>query len=341
MKKIFLTTAIAALLCACQSNKNSNIPAGVHTAVVEEVLQTSQYTYLHVKEGAVDQWLALPKMQASAGETYYYMGGLPMNDFASKELNRTFKEILFLEGVSTSPENIETSGTKDTQQPASGLSQENTESPAPPDAHTIVAEEVLQTSQYTYIRAKDGNGEQWLAAKKMDAAKGETFYFTGGLQMTNFESKELKRTFQNILFLDNLSAVKAPSEGNNTSAGSQKAPVSSTGSSIALDKKEIKMKHTKDDITIASLLENKKSYAGKTIKMTGEVVKFSPGIMKKNWIHLQDGTDFSGKFDLTITTDMEVKVGDKITVEGKITLDKDFGFGYFYDVIMEDAKLKK
>jgi hypothetical protein len=63
--------------------------------------------------------------------------------------------------------------------------------------------------------------------------------------------------------------------------------------------------------------------------------------MKKNWIHLQDGTDFSGKFDLAVTTDSEVKVGDNITVEGVITLDKDFGFGYFYEVLMEDAKINK
>ena len=63
--------------------------------------------------------------------------------------------------------------------------------------------------------------------------------------------------------------------------------------------------------------------------------------MKKNWIHIQDGTEFDGKFDLTITTDQEVKVGDKISVEGNVHLDKDFGFGYFYDVIVEDAKISK
>ena len=63
--------------------------------------------------------------------------------------------------------------------------------------------------------------------------------------------------------------------------------------------------------------------------------------MNKNWIHIQDGTDNSGKFDLTVTTDIEVKVGDTITLEGAIALDKDFGFGYKYEVIMEDAKLVK
>ena len=59
--------------------------------------------------------------------------------------------------------------------------------------------------------------------------------------------------------------------------------------------------------------------------------------MNKNWIHIQDGTDFSGKFDLTVTSDKEVSVGDIVTLEGKIALNKDLGYGYFFDVIMEDA----
>ncbi|MEI7897164.1 MAG: hypothetical protein WCJ26_09020 [bacterium] len=62
--------------------------------------------------------------------------------------------------------------------------------------------------------------------------------------------------------------------------------------------------------------------------------------MKKNWIHIQDGTEFSGKFDLTVTTDAEAAVGQTITLEGKITLNKDFGYGYAYEVLMEDATIK-
>ena len=63
--------------------------------------------------------------------------------------------------------------------------------------------------------------------------------------------------------------------------------------------------------------------------------------MNRNWIHLQDGTESDGKFDLTITTDQAIVTGDIIIVEGKIAVDKDYGFGYKYDLIMEDAKLVK
>ena len=347
MKKIFLAAVTPVFLFGCQSStttEQASIPAGVHSAVVEEVLQTNQYTYLHVKEGKNEPWLAVSKMQAAVGETYYYRDGLPMTDFASKELNRTFKEILFLDNLSTSPKiPVNENASAESQSP-NGASQnpamEKSASPMGAIAHTVVAEEVLQTSKYTYIRAKENNEELWIAVSKMEASVGKTYYFTGGLPMTEFESKELKKTFKEVLFVDNISENSAANK-NNTSSGGQLNTITSKGSAIDLEKKEVKVKHVKDDITIATLVENKKSYNGKTIKVKGQVTKFTPGIMKRNWIHIQDGTEFSGKFDLTVTTDQEVKVGDNITVEGVINLDKDFGFGYFYDVIMENAKISQ
>lgn len=92
-------------------------------------------------------------------------------------------------------------------------------------------------------------------------------------------------------------------------------------------------------IKISDLLANKKSYSKKTIKVKGQVTKFNPQIMGKNWIHIQDGSEFEGGYDLTITSNQQVAVGDIITFEGKIVLDKDFGYGYFYNVLMEDGKV--
>lgn len=112
----------------------------------------------------------------------------------------------------------------------------------------------------------------------------------------------------------------------------------SQGSKVALEKIDVKVDACKDCIKISDLLENKKTYSGKTIKVTGKVTKFNAEIMGKNWIHIQDGSEFQGGFDLTITSDQKVAVGDIITFEGKIALDKDFGYGYSYNVLMEDAK---
>jgi hypothetical protein len=63
--------------------------------------------------------------------------------------------------------------------------------------------------------------------------------------------------------------------------------------------------------------------------------------MNVNWFHIQDGSDFNGEFDLTVTSTEEVKIGDIITLQGKVTLNKDFGAGYFYNIIVENATLIK
>jgi hypothetical protein len=109
-------------------------------------------------------------------------------------------------------------------------------------------------------------------------------------------------------------------------------------SSVKIEKMNVKVEPCKDCTMLADLLENKKAYSGKNIKVSGKVTKFNPSIMGKNWIHIQDGSEYNGEFDLTITTDREVTVGETITFEGKIALDKDFGYGYFYSVLMEEGK---
>ncbi len=204
--------------------------------------------------------------------------------------------------------------------------------------HAVIVEEVLQTTQYTYLKVKEGDFSTWLAVLKMQANVGEKYYYKDGLTMTNFKSKELNRVFDSVLFLDYVSTTPINNQSKDSINMAQ--PVS-TGSTILLDKKEINIEHNAKDLTIALLFENKSKYVGKSIQLKGQVTKFSPGIMDKNWIHLQDGTEFSGNFDLTVTTLENVNVGDIITLKGTIALDKDFGYGYFYDVIMEDASVMK
>ena len=74
--------------------------------------------------------------------------------------------------------------------------------------------------------------------------------------------------------------------------------------------------------------------------MSGQVVKLNEGIMEKNWVHIQDGTSDSNNYDLPITTKEKVAMGDTVTFTGNISLKKDFGAGYVFDVIMEDAILQ-
>ena len=207
--------------------------------------------------------------------------------------------------------------------------------------HKVEVEEVLQTSNYTYLRVKENDAERWLAVPKMQAEKGGTYYYQGGMEMNKFESKELSRTFETVVFLERLSAEPATENKSASRVSTHtKSPITPHTSKVKGEKENIKIDPAKGGITIAELFSGKESYKGKIVKIRGKVMKFSAAIMGKNWIHLQDGTDHSGNYDLTVTANTELKVGDTVTVEGKISLDLDLGFGYFYEVIMEDAVIK-
>jgi hypothetical protein len=204
----------------------------------------------------------------------------------------------------------------------------------PPGVHKIVVKEVIQTNNYTYLNVKENDAEKWLAVSKMEAKEGDTYYYTGGFEMKNFESKELGRTFESVYFLQSVSSTP-------DILAKEKEPVAephSTGK-LNVEKQDVNVKPAEGAITIAELFAHKDSYAGKIIKITGQVTKYNAAIMKKNWVHIQDGSEYSGKYDLTATTDMEVAVGDVIILEGTVVLNKDFGYGYSYDVLLEDSKI--
>jgi len=152
--------------------------------------------------------------------------------------------------------------------------------------------------------------------------------------MDNFVSKELNRTFEKIWFVDNVrTTVEVQNEITTTD-------LSQHNMKPEIEKKEYDLTALEDGISIADLYSSKKDYSGKTVKVTGIVTKFNPQIMQRNWIHIQDGTEHEGEYDLTITSKMNVQEGDTIIAEGKISLDKDFGHGYKYKVILEDAIIK-
>ena len=204
-----------------------------------------------------------------------------------------------------------------------------------PNVHNIVIMQVLHTTSYTYVQGAEKDRVVWIAIPKMDAKKGEKYYYQGGMEMKDFKSKELDRTFSSIIFLNGLISPEIVEGGNPSSIASLKK--SKTGEKQL----DIDIKPIHGGITIAELYRNKTVYANNSVTIKGKVTKFNSGIMGKNWIHLQDGTASSGQYDLTITSDEEVSVGDIITIKGELILDKDFGSGYFYNIIVENGKMIK
>jgi len=92
--------------------------------------------------------------------------------------------------------------------------------------------------------------------------------------------------------------------------------------------------------TVAEVFAEKDALAGQPVTFRGKVVKTNPDIMGKNWLHVRDGSGEEGTNDLTITTAGTMPaVGDTVLVTGTVTLNKDFGMGYAYDVLIEDAEV--
>jgi hypothetical protein len=199
--------------------------------------------------------------------------------------------------------------------------------------HNVIVKEVIQVGTYTYLNVKEKRKETWIAVPAMQAAEGDKLSYSGGLEMTDFFSKELNRTFPSVLFLESVTMTTKKGENammSNTPSGTVKP-----------EKIIVSIEAAEGGISIARLLETKADYSGKTVRVKGKVTKVNPEIMGKNWIHIQDGSEYNGEFDLTITTDVQPVVGDTVTFEGRITLKKDFGYGYFYDVLMEEGRLIK
>lgn len=137
-----------------------------------------------------------------------------------------------------------------------------------------------------------------------------------------------------VLMVSCKNEKKAEIEGT-----SVEAAINDTGIEAATDDASVEAKTY--DISIEELIKNKEKYNNQTVRLKGEVSKYNSHIMNVNWIHIKDGTSFNGKSDVTATSTTEVKLGDTISIEGKVTLDKNFGSGYIYDILIENATVIK
>jgi hypothetical protein len=195
--------------------------------------------------------------------------------------------------------------------------------------------ETISTAGYTYVQVDTGTEKIWAAAPEFKVEKGETVTVPAGSPMKNYQSKTLNRTFDVVWFVP---YVQSDTKDSMPPKSTLKKAL--TTNPVPLTETDLgNIKKAESGKTIAELYAEKTSLENKNVKVRGKVVKFSPQIMGKNWIHLQDGTGTSGTNDLTVTTTSTVKLGDIILAEGILILNKDFGAGYKYDIIIEDAKI--
>jgi len=193
--------------------------------------------------------------------------------------------------------------------------------------------ETINSGGFTYVRLKTDSGETWVVTSPVDVKVGADVSVTTSMTVDKFESKSLNRTFEKMVF-GNIDGA-APLGGDNHAAA-----MSTAASSPEVGKVE-KAEGT-DAKTVAEIWGSKDSLKDHRVVVRGKVVKFLPSIMGKNWLHVRDGSGSraKGDDDIAVISDDQTTVGSVVVVTGTVRLNKDFGAGYQYPVIIEDARLK-
>jgi hypothetical protein len=199
--------------------------------------------------------------------------------------------------------------------------------------------EVKDVEAYTYLRLKTKDGEVWAAVGKAPVKVGSEVTIENASMMYNFESKTLKKKFDQIAFGSLAGSGAAPHVPGGDMAAMH------AGVSKPVDVGDVKVaKATGPDArTVAEVVTKRTDLKDKTVLVRGKVVKFTPGVMDKNWIHLRDGTGSAadGTNDIVVTTKEETQIGAVVLVKGVVHTDKDLGSGYAYKVLIEEATLQK
>lgn len=202
--------------------------------------------------------------------------------------------------------------------------------------------EVLDVDIYTYVRLKTKDGETWAAVQKAPLKKGATITIQNPMTMRNFESKSLKRTFPSIVF-GSLGGTNAVGMGTGAASAMMDPAHANSGKAMPAPVVKVAKATGANAYTVGEVAGKAAVLKDKPVQVRGQVVKYSEGIMGKNWAHLRDGTGdaANGSNDLLVTTKDQTKVGEVILVNGTVRTDKDFGAGYSYKVLVEDASIKR
>ncbi len=290
------------------------------SGTVVETMDASSYTYAKLQTSHGQVWVAGPATKLVVGQQVGRMTGQAMNGFRSDTLNRTFDEIYFVNAYAVSPGAAATGPTG-----------------APAQAHAAgdisgTVTETMSSGGYTYALLDHAGSKVWIAGPEAKLAVGTKLGSMSGQLMSGFRSDTLKRTFDQIYFVSGFVATDGGAAGMAPDPHGAPAPATPA---VAVDK----IAPVAGGTAIADVFAKKAALAGKPVTVHGKVVKVNDGILGRNWLHLRDGSGGPGTNDLLVTSASTAKVGDVVTAKGVLGLDKDFGAGYRYDVIVEDSAL--
>ncbi len=229
--------------------------------------------------------------------------------------------------------------------------------PAGQTVHGKLAEK-MDSGGYTYLRITTAAGDSWAAVPQAQVTVGADIDVAVQMTMEAFNSKTLNRTFDKIIFgtLPGAAAAApgmgmgaAPAPGAN---GFAAAAPSATGAApampgmpaaapaAAVPSGPVAKATGPNARTVAEIFAGKAKLKDTPVTIHARVVKVTEGVLGKNWLHLKDGSGAPGSDDITVTTTSRAAVGDVITIKGVVHLDRDFGSGYSYPVLIEEATLE-
>lgn len=199
--------------------------------------------------------------------------------------------------------------------------------------------ETFNAGRYTYAKISAADGDIWVAGPTANMSKGDKIGFATKMLMKNFHSESTQRDFKEIYFTStfivngNMSTAKASTKPMMGLPKINPHAKDINKSSKRYGKNIVKAKSGQ---TIAEVLANVKGFRDKVVKIRGQVSKYTPNILGTNWVHIQDS---STEKDITVTTSSKIAMGDVVLVEGKLLENKDFGKGFIYELIVNDASI--
>ncbi len=196
--------------------------------------------------------------------------------------------------------------------------------------------EVTAVMGYDYLKVDENGTERWVAIAKAPVKAGDTIGYDTKTVMKNFKSQTLNRTFDEIVFANE---VYLPSKPATLKDQLMQQPV----------EKRVAAKPAADFVdktfyTVEELFRYRKNLEGKKVSVKAKVRKVSHNIMKRDWVHLEDGTgsETAHTEDIVFTSEnSSVKAGNNVIATGTIVINKDFGYGYFYPVLGEKASFEE
>lgn len=198
------------------------------------------------------------------------------------------------------------------------------------DLHRVQVTEIRKGDKYMYLKVREGDQTYWVATAPGDIVEGNTYIYNEALRRTDFRSEALQEVFDTLYLVTRL---VPESEAGDMKPSSLKEP-------REMEEAEVDTgQESATEVTLSELLDNPEAYRDSWVRFTAACTKVNEGIMNRNWVHLT--TDQANGRSVVATTKADAAPGETLIVTAVVRQDRDFGSGYRYDILLEEAEFQR